>query len=173
MHFFVFCFFRFLPSLTVPPGEKSSFQRERTERNLKPTVPRRRGSRCERPPATSPPGGPCGRGGRLRRAEDRTISRSLNVAHEQQRANREEILTEVTSPPDCSRGQTPRWKWKNETAAPGWFGSFRYIKIKKLWSSSNGLNINEVLVKWAKSNLAPYDLWTWFLKRPICAAPMA
>lgn len=66
-------------------------------------------------------------------------------------------------------------KKKNETAAPGWFGSFRYIKIKKTLkrSSSNGLNINEVLVKWAKSNLAPYDLWTWLLKRPICAAPMA
>lgn len=44
-------------------------------------------------------------------------------------------------------------------------GSLRYIKIKLLRQSfSNRLNINEVLVKWAKSNLAPYDLWTWLLK---------
>lgn len=74
---------------------------------------------------------------------------SLNVAHEQQRANGEKILSEVTSPLAAPVDGHPDEKEKNETAAPGWFGSFRYIKIKKTLkrSSSNGLNINEVLVK--------------------------
>lgn len=44
----------------------------------------------------------------------------------------EKILSEVTAPLAAPVDGHPDENEKNETAAPGWFGSFRYIKIKKL-----------------------------------------
>lgn len=71
-----------VPGLTVTPDGKRNFQSEQAERtvNLMHLVPKRRGSRCYRPPVTSPPGDPCEMGCRLQRAEESTISYSQRGA---------------------------------------------------------------------------------------------